>query len=136
MDTRVGSGICANYKMSSAKEVALNQVRMNGLLLALIEEPWNHDMDVIEVALTNTVYSYQHVPKDLRSDKILALRVVRKRGYTYKWVLGNARLDPDVMIEAVKNDGSVIWMLPPEYQKDRTIIQAAIENRPELIGQF
>mmetsp|Transcript_44254 Transcript_44254/g.95307 ORF Transcript_44254/g.95307 Transcript_44254/m.95307 type:complete len:484 (-) Transcript_44254:123-1574(-) len=72
--------------------------------------------------------SYKMAPKELRSDRSLALKLVAEDGQQLQYMAGGLMSDFEVVLAAVKQAGSALRLADPVMQNNKDICLAAVAN--------
>jgi len=124
--------VCNNFKgldikYRSDREIAMEAVIMDGLLLKYVSEDLKSDIEIVKIALRFTPMAFEFVSNKFKDDEKLVLDVVSRCGDAIRFASPRLRHNKDIVLVAVRNDGRALSYVP-NFSDDRDIVFEAIKQ--------
>ena len=114
------------------KDFVLNAVKEDGYNLRWAKEIFKRDPEVVLTALQskNRPRVIQHAHTSLKNNKSFLFEAIKVMPYILYDLEDYLKQDKEIVLAAVKQDGSIVRQIDESLKNDRDIILAAIEDYP------
>lgn len=107
-----------------------------GCVYKALPEEFRRDPRLLLIAVAQSAgHEMAHAPEEMRAelDSTFYVEAIRHgaRGWILQWANDAVKIDPQVAMAAVRNDGCAIRYLSPELQADEAVQLAALENNDQ-----
>jgi hypothetical protein len=148
----------ASERVRGLRDLALMAVAEKGRLnIPYVPSPLNRDREVLTTALRGHMQAYTHVPEDLRADpeflqlaiehsqgdssvfeampdqarddRAIALKMVSRNGYGFRYASERLRDDKDVLLAALGGDLRVLDVASTRLRSDPDVVRAVAGHK-------
>lgn len=92
-------------KFKGDKQIALEAVVMDGMLLKYTSEELKNDEEVVKAAINSNSMSLEFTSNRIKDNETLVMNAVSRCGLSLEFASPNMKRNYDIVLEAVKNNG-------------------------------
>lgn len=119
---------CPQY--SDYKQVVVNILDFDGAQLEFVSYRLKCDIEVIVVALKNTISAYKYIPEEIKNNKDKMLEIIEKRSLPLEWLNNVFQEDEDIVLALAKSNYASMFFknLPDKFKNNKAIALAAVHK--------
>jgi hypothetical protein len=124
-----GSAIKFANQQFINKQVCLEAVEQDGLLLFYAPEEFKNDKDIVEEAVSNNGAALQHASNHLKNEKEIVQLSLCQSGLNLQYASDSLKSSVDIVISAVRNDPQAIKFAKGWLYNNRHIGQQVLKKK-------
>jgi hypothetical protein len=121
----------ASVHLRDDSELVLSAVSGNGYALRFASDRLRNDHDVVLEALRHDAKALQHASAERRNDRVLVLRMlaeISQSGLALRYTSAELRSDRDVVLAAVRRNGTALDHACQIFLRDREVVLEAVRG--------
>lgn len=122
-----------NQNLQDDKEIVLEVVSIDGLLLKYASERLKGDSKIVLTAIKSNPLAIEFAGITYKNDENLLLDLVKINGLILEFATPRIRDIKEIVLEAIKNNGLALRFASSELKKDRDIVLEAINQNGAAI---
>lgn len=119
---------CTEY--NDNKQIVMEIVNFDGKQLEYASDRLKNDMEVVLVAIENSLGAYCYVSKEIKDSKEKILEIMKKRAVPLMWLNPYLQEDEDIILALIKRKSpfALFENLNDKFKNNKNIAIAAIES--------
>lgn len=122
-----------NQELQNDKQIALEVVSVDGILLKYTSEWLKGDKETVLTAIKSNPLAIEYAGSTYKNNENLILELVKINGLILKFATPRIRNMKEIVLEAIKNDGNAIRFASDELKNDREIVLTSIRQNGAAI---
>lgn len=122
-----------DYIWRDDKQVALEAILMDGMLLEYASEDLKRDEEVVKCAIDSNIFSIRFAGNNIKDSDSIMIDLVSRNGLLLEYASPRIRKQKAICMSAVINDGRAIYYVDDTLKGDRDIVLSSIRQNGSLI---